>query len=455
MELTNNVFHSVRLDKDFCKGCVTCIKFCPTEAIRIRNGKAEIIEERCIDCGECIRRCPNHAKKALTESLTDLKRYKYNIALPAPTLYAQFSPDISLAKIFSGLVKLGFDSVYEVSLAAEYVTLEIEDYLKNTPNLPKPIISSACPAIIRLIQVKFPELIKHLLPILPPAEVAATEAKKYYTSLTGLGSDDIGIWFITPCPAKATNIRQPVDVVSTDLTGAISISSIYGELQKIMGSVCEKDALQAETSSYGVGWGYAGGEIRATGVVNSLIVDSVTEVVDVFEQIEMNKFEDVDYIECLACPGGCIGGALTPENRFVAEKNLKVRVRQMRDLEPKDREETILANKKKTVYSDYRLRHREIQPRPVMKLDDDIVVAMQKVVQMKKIASELPGLDCGACGSPTCASLAEDIVRGLASETDCVFKLRQVVGALAEEMTKISKVDAALPKQGQESTKER
>ena len=48
-------YHSVRLDKTRCKGCTNCLKHCPTEAIRVRNGRAHIIDERCIDCGECIR----------------------------------------------------------------------------------------------------------------------------------------------------------------------------------------------------------------------------------------------------------------------------------------------------------------------------------------------------------------------------------------------------------------
>ena len=442
--LQNNYFHSVKLDKDLCKGCVTCIKFCPTEAIRIRDGKAQIIESKCIDCGECIRRCPNHAKRAITDVLADLKKYKFNIALPAPALCAQFPPNISLGQLYAALKKIGFDAFYEVSLAAEYVTLEIEDYLKSTPYTLKPLISSACPAITRLIQVKFPELTGHVIPVLAPVEVAATEARKIYMEETGLSSDEIGIWFITPCPAKVTNIRQPVDIISTDVTGAINMSDIYGEMQKIIGGISKDEAQEALTTSYGIGWGYAGGEIRATGIVNSMIVDGITEVADVLEQIEMKKFDDVDYIECLACPGGCIGGALTPENRFVAEKNLKVRVRKMRDIEPKDREEAIMKGKTKVVSSDFPFRHREILPLPIMKLDDDIVVAMQKVVRLKKILAGLPGLDCGACGSPTCATFAEDIVRGTAEETDCIVKLRQLIKELEDEPAE----DAADKKSG-------
>ena len=80
-------YHSVILKEDKCVGCTNCVKRCPTEAIRIRNGKASIATERCIDCGECIRICPHHAKRAQFTHLEDLDKFKYRIALPAPALY--------------------------------------------------------------------------------------------------------------------------------------------------------------------------------------------------------------------------------------------------------------------------------------------------------------------------------------------------------------------------------
>ncbi|HAA37762.1 MAG TPA: ferredoxin, partial [Firmicutes bacterium] len=74
-------FHSVTLDEEKCRGCTNCIKKCPTEAIRVRKGKARIINERCIDCGECLRVCPYHAKKAITDSFDMLHCIKYRICL--------------------------------------------------------------------------------------------------------------------------------------------------------------------------------------------------------------------------------------------------------------------------------------------------------------------------------------------------------------------------------------
>ena len=76
--------------------------------------------------------------------------------------------------------------------------------------------------------------------------------------------------------------------------------------------------------------------------------------------------------------------------------------------------------------------------KPVLKLDQDIVTAIQKMEAMEQINRNLPGLDCGSCGSPSCRTLAEDIVRGNASEMDCVFKLREKVKMLAQEMVELS-----------------
>ena len=82
-------FHSVRLEKEKCRACTNCLKRCPTEAIRVRGGRAHIIDERCIDCGECIRVCEYHAKIAVTDPLSSISRFRYKLALPAPSLYGQ------------------------------------------------------------------------------------------------------------------------------------------------------------------------------------------------------------------------------------------------------------------------------------------------------------------------------------------------------------------------------
>ena len=430
-------YHSVQLNREKCQGCVSCVKLCPTEAIRVRNGKAEILADRCIDCGACASGCPYHAFSVKTDTLEGLSKFVYNIVLPAPSLYSQFPANVPLEDIWQGLHNLGFDEIFDVSLASEYVAKEIENYLKNYTGGRKPLISSTCPAVMRLIQVKFPELIKQVMPVLAPVEAAAIYVKREAAARRQLPTELIGVWFISPCPSKETNIRQSVDVQHTELTGSFSLSEIYGLLLKNMGGSHELNVRNG--SSYGLGWGTYGGELVSAGISNGLSIHGIDNVYDILEQISMNKMPQLDYVECNACQGGCIGGLLAAENKFVAESNLRQRIRQLRQQEPADRQETMARTMVLQDFPASAAYRKKLVPRPMMQLDDDIMEAMKKFEQMEEVLCSLPGLDCGACGAPSCQGLAEDIVQGKAHEIDCIFKLRASVHKLSQGMLELAK----------------
>ena len=182
--------HSVTLDPDKCVGYTDCIKRCPTEAIRVRNSKAVIIDERCIDCGNCIRVCTHGAKKAVTDPIKKMNDYPYKIAIPAPTLYAQFRKVKDASLILTYLERMGFDDVVEVAYAAEVIAKETDNYIsEHHPQAPA--ISSACPVVVRLIQRRFPSLIKQILPIISPMELAARYAKEKHIK-RGIPKEEIG-----------------------------------------------------------------------------------------------------------------------------------------------------------------------------------------------------------------------------------------------------------------------
>ncbi len=431
-------FHSVTLDREKCRGCTNCIKRCPTEAIRVREGKARIFEERCVDCGECIRACPNHAKSALTDRLDRLAEFDYTVALPAPSFYGQFRRTSPPEAVIRSLLFAGFSMVYEVSSAASAVSYAIRTYLR-TEHFKKPLISSACPAVVRLIQVRFPSLLDHIAPIESPMEIAALKAREEAVAKTGLPPSRIGVFFITPCAAKVTAVKQPVGRKRSRVDGAFSMSDVYGAVVGHLKDAANGENLQTAAGS-GIRWGRAAGENAEIGEGELLAVDGIHNVITVLGEVEKGRLTDVDYLEAQACAGGCIGGPLVPENPFVARANIKAMADAVDAAAPsRDRLGPFTeAELKRMNEAKVFAMEQAIPPRPVLQLDDNVAKAMAKVEQLEKTLANLPNLDCGSCGSPTCRALAEDIVRGLALETDCVFKLRERVRDLAAEMKELA-----------------
>lgn len=410
-------FHSVVLEEDKCCGCTNCIKRCPTEAIRVRDGKAHIITERCIDCGECIRVCPHHAKKARSDSIEEIEKFKYKIAIPAPALFGQFNNMDDIDIVLNGLLKLGFDSVYEVSRGAELVSQATRQLIREN-KLKHPIISSACPAVVRLIKQRFPDLCENVMPMKAPMEVSAMLAKKYAMEETRLPMEDIGAFFITPCPAKVTEINRPMDVNKRSYCdGAIAISKIYPKLTSAMDKLTSIEPL-ANSGVIGVGWATSGGESAAMLGDRYLAADGIENVIRVLEELEDERIRNVDFVELNACTGGCVGGVLTVENPYVAQ----ARIHTLRKYLP------VSQNHLKDGVPDKMMWDKPLEyDENVLSLDKNINKAMEMMEQIEKIEASLPGLDCGSCGAPSCHAMAEDIVKGSAKETECIFKLREQI----------------------------
>lgn len=418
------------VDAEKCKGCTNCVKNCPTEAIRVRKGTALTIEERCINCGNCIRTCPYHAKIAITDplDLRRLKEFQYTIALCSPVLYSQFHRIIPPGKILNAVKSLGFDDVFQESIGSDSFTLAIRELL-DSRELKKPVISSACPAVVKLIQIRFPSLVDNIAPLLSPMEIAAKLARQQVSRHKNIPEDQIGIFLITPCTAKAMAIKRPVGIDKSNIDGAISLIHLYGNILSALSTVPE-DASLAKASGSAIGWARSGGETIAINSSNYLVADGLTNVITIFEEAEMGHFQDVDYIECLVCHGGCVGGPLTVENPFVARIMTRKLVKTLSNSLP----EKTLERIRKRFHDGYFHLHQPIEAQPVMPLNQDITKAIQMVNRAEEILGQLPGLDCCSCGSPNCRAQAEDIARGYAAVTDCPFKMLETIQDSAQEM---------------------
>ncbi len=316
-------YHSVTLDKDKCKGCTNCIKNCPTEAIRVRNGKAEIISERCIDCGECIRICPHKAKKAGYDSIEMLEQFRYTVALPAPSFYAQFPKIRDINVILTALKYIGFDDVFEVALAAQAISAHTRRVMEKGAGARKPVISSACPAVVKLIRIRFPELVGQVLPAMAPVELAARLARRQAAEKTGLKPSEIGVFFISPCPAKISVSKTPIGFEKPMIDGVLAMSEVYQKVMTVVHNIKTPEKL-AKADFSGIGWAASGGEGKGLNrEPNTIEADGIGNVIKVLEEVEDGKLDNMDFIELNACMTGCLGGCLTVENPFVARARLK------------------------------------------------------------------------------------------------------------------------------------
>ncbi len=215
--------HSIYFEPSKCDGQMGCLKVCPVEAIRIRDKKAIMLEDKCIDCGECVKVCKTGAIVPRTDTFKDYSKFKYTVAIPSLALYSQFDRHIKPKTILSSLKKTGFNEVADITRACISVVKVLLKYIKEYEGK-RPIIISFCPTCIKLIQMRYPELIGNIVPVISPMESTAKEIRKEISGRIGIKSDEIGVIYITPCPPRMIQISENYN---SDMDGSIPISEIY------------------------------------------------------------------------------------------------------------------------------------------------------------------------------------------------------------------------------------
>jgi iron only hydrogenase large subunit-like protein len=299
----------------------------------------------------------------------------------------------------------------------------------------KPFISTACPSVIKLIRVKFPNLIEHLLPINAPMDIAAQMAKRIAIRKTGLPAEKIGAIFISPCPAKVTAVRSPIVNNTCEVDGVLPIKEVYTKILPYMKEAAAYNVYSDDdfggsnddlsmSGKIGISWGASGGESGGLLTDNYLAADGIENVLKVLEDLEDQKITGLDFIELNACSGGCVGGVLQVENPYVAKAKLKA----LRKYMPVARSHI------KDSIPDYAFWGNDLEYMPVFNLGSDFMESLEKMSKAEEIEKRLPGLDCGSCGAPSCKALAEDIVRGVAHEKDCIFLLRDYIHRMTDDL---------------------
>ena len=421
-------YHAIKIDYDKCIGCTHCMTVCPTQAIRVVKGKAHLSPNRCIDCGECFRVCPTLAYSVMHDNMEVLNKFKTCVALVPGVFFGQFPDQISIGQIHQAMKQLGFSHVYEIEGGVE-VLKDAFNRMVASKTYDKPIISSFCPSIVRLIQVRFPGLVGNIAPLIAPADIAAIYYRKI---LDGLGTDpkETGIFYITPCAAKIAAFKSPVGEEVSALDGVINLNFLFNKVYHLIvqGNINDDAALGIPLElpdEKSIRWSLTNGEAKNISG-RALCIDGIKNVIDFLEKIENEEVSNIDFLELRACDESCAGGILTAENRFLTVERLNKRARKNGQMIRENPDVTATSFADKISYLLERIiLPQKIEPRSIV-LDEDMVKAMQKLKKSRDLMCFLPAIDCGACGAPTCQALAEDIVSHKANLSHCIFMQRQM-----------------------------
>ena len=290
-------------------------------------------------------------------------------------------------------------------------------YTEKSEN--KPLISAFCPAVVRLIQVRFPALVDHIISLHPPLDIAALYYKQKLIS-QGINESEIGIFYVTPCASKIAAVKSPVGEEKSSITGVINMDFIFNKVYKSIRRGEYSDSIninKERLTPEGTMWSLTNGEAdKMNG--RCLAIDGVHNVMDFLERIENEEIKDVDFLELRACDESCAGGVLTTQNRFLTVERLKKRAQHYEDARIEKTKKDIFNYQ---TYLNESLSLGKIKPRSMMKLDESMTEAMKKMRRVKEIMKFLPDVDCGACGAPNCQALAEDIVQERAAINHCIF----------------------------------
>jgi len=396
----------VYTEKDLCRVCYTCVRECPVKAIRILNGQAEIISERCIGCGNCVKVCSQKAKRYLDTTdkvLSLLQSAPPRIALLAPSFPAEFI-ELDDPGILVGMIrKLGFDLVIEVGFGADMVASEYEMLLGDAAA--GPTISSDCPAIVQYIEQYFPHLVPYLAPVVSPMLAATRLMRKRYGSAP--------VVFIGPCIAKKLETDEVDEVITfTELRSLFAREGISPETA----TISEFDPPRARKGAiFPVSRGLLQTMNRTEDIVQGdLIVAEgrvhFREAIKEFEADALGK----QHLEVLCCEGCVMGPGMSPGTKRLARmRKVTSYVRAKMNGGFKGTWEDELGDDELIDLS----QHFEARDRRSGTPDEE---AIQTILNGMGKHDARDHLNCGACGYDTCYEHAQAVAQGLAENEMCL-----------------------------------
>jgi hypothetical protein len=350
-----------------------------------------------------------------------------NLLLTAdPSFYVQTGSCGRTGSLQESLDRLGFEDISDyISTAYDLAALAIARQINERRKDDLPLISTYCPAVLRLIQLSHPELIDRLVGVESPLEIGVD----HWRRATGRAESVV---LLAPCPAMSMLQSLPAGRAKSNFDHVIIIRQVIRNLIS-EGATVNELPLSFERNGRWLMWALHGGETRHIAAtmgrpLTSIVATGIRNLQDLLNELELGRLGCVEYLECRMCDQGCLGGVATSESRFmslVRLQNLNINWTLTRE-----ERERLLA-----LYATDIWRFSEpIRPLKQKSLSDDIQQAMARLRKMNELYATLPGIDCGSCGHPSCHAMAADLARGEGEMTNCIFKLKERITDLSSRI---------------------
>lgn len=395
-----------------CKDCHRCLRSCPVKAIGIRQGRARVLDDKCILCGKCVAECPRHAKRltthlpAIKEAIASGRKVVMSLATSFVGIFADYTP----AQLMASIKALGFAAVEESAVGAQILSMLYRSLLKDSQ---KTVISSNCPVIVNMVKKYYPELVDNLAPIVSPMMANGLLLKRKY-------GDDAYVVFAGSCMAKFAEQSEKSDKHAVDAVITFSQLRQWLKYAKPNPEIIPYEPKPLGNARY---FPVAGGVLKSfmdhdTLDTEIIAVDGIEKCMEVFKSLAKKEISP-RFIEAFSCVGGCIGGPASGSSQSIPVRRLKV---------------IEFANKYKGQATleipqllDFTCKH---SPTPVIEPEPserDIKDILQQIGKFSRADEK----NCGACGYNSCREKAIAVFHGVAEIDMCIPYMRSKAESFA------------------------
>ncbi|MCF6240114.1 MAG: 4Fe-4S dicluster domain-containing protein [Bacteroidales bacterium] len=440
-------------DKEKCNLSYTCIRVCPTKAIKIEDGHSHIIASRCIGCGHCVTVCAQNAISYRSDKNTTLQLIKSDTKVAAlcdPAIAGEFVDISDYRKFVAMLKELGFDLVNEVAFGVDLVARKYQELYNNFHG--KYYITTKCPATTAYIIRYKPDLVNNLAPIIPSYIAMAKVVRQKY-------GKDLKTVYITSCTSAKDEVKQ---FDNTD--AAIDAVITFSELQQLFDdyNIYEKKVEYCDfdppLSKKGGLFPISHGMLQTIDIVDSLLDSNVliTEGRTNFLQ-SLDEFSNEDkftqHLDLFYCKGCIMGPGTTSGGKKFTRRTHVVNYVKKRlvnfDAAQWEKEIQEFQN------IDLSRRFKAIDKRMPFPSEQDIHKVLADIGKLKAEDQ----LGCGSCGYPTCREFAIANVQGLANYEMCyTYSLKEMhnsVNKLNATNRKLQNIQQALKKSEEQAKAEK